>query len=341
MNIQTINNQEIWQTFVENLNLNTFLHSNQWAQFNQDQNTIWQYGLYDEHQELISVALVIKIEAKRGTFLLIPHGPQYDADKVNEIEVMNSWTKHFKELCKTENCSFFRVQPILIKAENSEKLFANLGYKPAPIHVHTELSSVLDITGDEHEILLNMRKTTRQMIKKGLKMVEDKELILGFPTEINAEMHQVYKDTYTRGGAVAYSEKYINKEWQVFGKNGKATLISITYQNKIISWGLMILHGKRAFYHQGGNILHKNIPNSYLLQWQGILFAKEKQAITYDFWGVSPLDKPNHPWANISMFKRGFGGQDVELLHAQDNIISPKYWINWIIEKLRAYKRGF
>lgn len=340
MNIKIITNQDTWQEFVENLNLNTFLHSNQWADFNRDNNTIWQLGLFNA-DELVSVALVIKIVAKRGTFLLIPHGPQYDSSKVDEVEAMLSWTNYLKDLCKTENCSFFRVQPILIKGQNSSNLFAKLGFRPAPIHVHTELSSVLDITHSHEEILLNMRKTTRQMIKKSLKMVENGELVLGFPDKINPEMHQVYKETYMRGGAVAYSGDYIDKEWQVFGKNGKAKLITISFEGKIISWGLVILFGKRAFYHQGGNILYKNIPNSYLLQWQGILFAKEKQAITYDFWGVSPIDKPNHPWANISMFKRGFGGQDVELLHAQDYIISPVYWFNWLIEKHRAYKRGF
>lgn len=341
MNIQIIENQDKWQEFVESLNLNTFLHSKYWAIFNQDTNKVWQLGLFDEQNQLISVALVIKIEAKRGTFLLIPHGPQYNASNVDQNLVMLTWTSYFKELCTTENCSFFRIQPILHKNQESNDLFSKLGYKSAPIHMHTELSSVLNIEASEEEILLGMRKTTRQMIKKGLKMVETKELILDFPNQIDQEMHQVYKDTYLRGGAVAYSANYIDKEWQVFSKDGKAKLISIKYEGKIISWGLVIIFGKRAFYHQGGNILHKNVPNSYLLQWQGILFAKQNNCISYDFWGVAPVDKPDHPWANISMFKRGFGGQDVELQHAQDYMVSPKYWFSWAIDKFRAYKRGF
>jgi len=341
MQIQVITNQDQWQNFVEGLNLNTFLHSKYWAIFNQDSNKVFQLGLFNDTQELISVALVIKIVAKRGTFLLVPHGPQYNQQDSKGTEIMLAWTNYLKTLAKDENCSFVRIQPILEKNQNSQNLFNQIGFRPAPIHMHTELSTVLDITASDDDILLNMRKTTRQMVKKALKMVQNNELKIDFPTEINPEMHQVYKDTYLRGGAVAYSSDYIDKEWQVFSSENKAKLIAISFEGKIISWGLVIIFGKRAFYHQGGNILHKNIPNSYLLQWQGILFAKENNCITYDFWGVSPIDKPTHPWANISMFKRGFGGKDVELLHAQDYIISIKYWPNWLLEKFRAFKRGF
>lgn len=340
MYIQEILDSSKWQNFVVGLDLNTFLHSKNWAEFNYGKGKIWKLGLFNSFHDLVSVALVIKIKAKRGTFLLVPHGPQYGKIE-NEYEVMEFWTQYLKKLSQDESCSFFRIQPILVKNEVSQSLFNKLNFRPAPIHMHTELSSVLDITPSQEDLLLGMRKTTRQMIKKALSMVISKELEVDFPVEISSEMHQVYKETYLRGGAVAYSPEYIEKEWQVFSRDNKAKLVSISYQGKIISWGLIIIFGNRAFYHQGGNILFKNIPNSYLLQWQGILFAKQSGCITYDFWGVSPSQKPNHPWANISLFKRGFGGVDVELLHAQDYIVSNLYWFNWIIEKYRAYRRGF
>ena len=53
----------------------TFLHSWNWGEFQKDLgNTVWRWGVYDNEQ-LVSVVLVIKHVAKRGSFLLIPHGP--------------------------------------------------------------------------------------------------------------------------------------------------------------------------------------------------------------------------------------------------------------------------
>jgi peptidoglycan pentaglycine glycine transferase (the first glycine) len=343
--ISEITDQKVWQEYAIKLNYNTFLHSNQWSQFNQMQHhKVWQFGLFDG-DILVSICLAIKVEAKRGSFILVPHGPQDDLSFEDDFEkkstILKTWTTHLKQLALLEKCDFIRIQPIVLKTVQNQDLFSGSGFRLAPIHVHTELTTLLNLERSEKEILLGMRKTTRQMIKKAEKMIDSGDIEVSFPQKIDQQMHQVYQDTYIRGGAVAYGPEYIDTEWGVFSKDGNAKLIVIKSAGKIYSWGLVLIFGKRAFYHQGGNILDKNIPSSYLLQWSGIKFAKDSGCQTYDFWGVSPKDKTNHPWANISLFKRGFGGNDVELLHAQDYILTPKYWLNWTVEKFRAFRRGF
>lgn len=339
MQFREITDPNLWNTFLENNPINTFLQSHNWATFNSLEGTkTFQMGLY-EKEKLISICLILKVLAKRGTFLLVPHGPVVEKTLKYEL-ALASWTDYLKTLAREEKAVFVRIAPNLIKNEESKHIFENLGYKSAPIHVHAELTTVLDITLSEPELLSKMRKTTRQMIKKGLKMTKDKELEIKYPTEISPEMFEVYFDTYKRGGAVAFSKTFLQNEWQSFSQNGR--LISISKGSKVISWGMFLFSNNRAFYHQGGNLLDKHIPNSYLLQWLGILEAKKQGCISYDFWGVANQDNPNHPWANISLFKRGFGGTDVELLHAQDFIISHmRYWPNWLLETFRAKKRGF
>jgi lipid II:glycine glycyltransferase (peptidoglycan interpeptide bridge formation enzyme) len=340
MLITDVKDQKQWQEFVEKLNLNTFLHSNQWAEFNKiSKKKIWQLGMYQE-DELISVCLVIKMDAKKGNFLLIPHGPQTLTNQ-DQLETLTYWKKFLIKLGQMEKCNYIRIQPILEHNQKNLEIFEKLGTKKAPIHVHTELTSVLDIRGSEKEILKNMRKTTRQMIKKAEKLLLNGEIELLTPDEINQEMHEVYKQTYRRGGAVAYSSEYINNEWEAFKKDKKAKLFVVKYKQKIISWGMMLISGKRCFYHQGGNILNRDIPSAYFIQWQGIKYAKEKGCISYDFWGVSPLDKANHPWKNISLFKRGFGGQDERHLEARDWILNWKYYFSYAVDKYRAFRRGF
>jgi len=53
------------------------------------------------------------------------------------------------------------------------------------------------------------------------------------------------------------------------------------------------------------------------------------------------LEKSDHRFAGLSLFKRGFGGEDFEYLHAQDLIINyPKYLINYAIESIRKTIRN-
>lgn len=44
------------------------------------------------------------------------------------------------------------------------------------------------------------------------------------------------------------------------------------------------------------------------LAWQSLLDARTAGRRRYDFWGVTPDESPDHPWAGLSRFKRGFGG---------------------------------
>jgi lipid II:glycine glycyltransferase (peptidoglycan interpeptide bridge formation enzyme) len=347
MQIREIKDQSVWDDFVEKLNLNTFLHSHGWMEFNKKQGyKTWQLGLFDENNVLKAVSLIIKVDAKRGTFLFCPHGPQsitFKDSKDSKLKTaeLDLFVGFLRQLAKKEKCSFIRIQPIVDKNPENAEIFVNAGFRTAPIHMHTELSSVLDIDRPIDEILLGMRKTTRQMVKKAVSLVEKKEVIVEYHTKIDDSLYEVYKATGDRGNFVIYSQEYLQNEFDSFYSSGNAVLYSISYKGKILSWGMVIFSGSRAFYHQGANILNKDIPASYLCQWTGINKAIEKGCKTYDFWGVAPAEAKNHPWARISLFKRGFGGSDTELLHAQDLVLDWKYWIAWAIEKNRARKRGF
>jgi len=84
----------------------------------------------------------------------------------------------------------------------------------------------------------------------------------------------------------------------------------------------------------------RHYPGNYLLQWEAIKEAKKRGMKKYNFWGVAPLDSKDHRFSGISIFKRGFGGEDVQYLHAQDLIINhKKYVITFAIEKIRKFIR--
>lgn len=359
--VKKITDQKVWNDFVNCLNLNTFLHSEAWVEFNKDYgHDTWQLGLYNQH-ELVGVALVLKIVAKRGTFLFCPHGPQTSAyaDYLDLIKLDNqdlpvksaliheiqselfAFTEYLANLGREENASFIRFSPIFQDISEIKELFPGLGFRPAPTHMHHELTTVVDVTSSLDIVLSKMRKTMRQMIKKAENMVAEGEIKMEFVDTITNELHEVYQDTAERGQFVPFSKEYLQAEYDAFKNFADVRLMAVRYQGKVLSWGMYLFAGKRGFYHQGANLLDKNVPASYLCQWTGIKLAKELGCETYDFWGVSPEDEPNHPWYTIGRFKRGFGGTDMKLIHAQDFILSWQYWITWVIETWRAKKRGF
>ena len=327
-----------WKSFLKDNQSTTFLQSIAWRNFYASMGyQTFVCGQYSDNL-LISTALVIHVKARRGDHLLVPHGPVGPVNK----NTLREWREFWYSLAKKHGCSFVRWQPVIADSQEHTKLANDTGFRAAPLHAHTEHTSVVDIHKSEKDILMNMRKTTRQMIRKGIKLVDKGEVTVTFPAEIDDEMAKVYQDTYVRGGAVAYSDEYIRKEWQAFADQTSAQLVNVYYEGSLLSWGMFIYNGVSAFYHQGGNHLNKKIPSSYICQWTGIKEALKRGCTSYDFWGVTPPDSnKNHPWKNISQFKRGFGGHDVSYLKAQDIVTSWKYWPTWILETYRAQKRGF
>ncbi len=62
---------------------------------------------------------------------------------------------------------------------------------------------------------------------------------------------------------------------------------------------------------------------TYLIQWEGMRWAKENGCITYDMWGApDQFDKSDSMWG-VYRFKSGFGGVVVRTIGAWDYPVKP------------------
>src|SRR4030043_1547574 len=78
MEIKAIEDKQIWESFIKSQAEYTFLHSWNWGEFSKlVGDKVWRLGVY-EGEELAGVALIVGIDAKRGRFLFVPHGPIID-----------------------------------------------------------------------------------------------------------------------------------------------------------------------------------------------------------------------------------------------------------------------
>jgi lipid II:glycine glycyltransferase (peptidoglycan interpeptide bridge formation enzyme) len=334
MDIREITNKDEWESFLETCTEKSFLHSWNWGEFNEKTGKIWRYGVY-ENQKLFAIALVLKVSARRGKFLFIPHGPVVidGLEEKDKKEILQNILNQLQEIIKEEKISFVRISPIWEKTPENVSIFEESTFRKAPIHMHPELTWELDITFPEEQILANMRKTTRYLIRQAEKN-PDIEIVKSNNIEDLKYFWPVYKETAKRHKFVVFSEKYLKTEFEIFIKDKQILLFLGKYKGEIVSTALFVFWQNACVYHHSGSLAKYNkIPVSYLLQWQAIKEAKNRGCKSYNFWGIAP--RASHPWAGLSLFKMGFGGYKKEYVETQDLVISQKYWLNYIIEVLR------
>jgi lipid II:glycine glycyltransferase (peptidoglycan interpeptide bridge formation enzyme) len=244
---------------------------------------------------------------------------------------------HIRELARKNGASFIRISPQIAPTAENESFLRSLGFRPAAIHaMDAEVCRVLDIGQPVETLLSGMRKTTRYEIRRAEKL----GLVVRASTDrsdVDAFL-RLYGDTAKRRGFVAHPG--IREEFDVFGNDGRAIIVSGLYEGKLLAGALILFHADQAIYHHGAS-LPTRIPASYLVQWRAIQEAKKRGLKLYNFWGIAPENNPNHPWSGLSLFKKGFGGRTVSYLHAHDYVISSGYAVLRIIETAEKTFRGY
>jgi lipid II:glycine glycyltransferase (peptidoglycan interpeptide bridge formation enzyme) len=334
--IRNVNNERSWENFLAGRPEANFLQSWHWGEFHKALgNRIHRTGFYNGEQ-LMGVMLSVVEHAKRGRYLTVPGGPIIDWKNPG---LMEAFVKEIKKIAKLNNCVFVRVRPQLESNDFSKSIFAQNKFINAPMHLHAELTSQLDIIKPEEELLANMRKTTRHEIRKAISLPV-KITTTNNPSVIK-RFYNLQISTSKRQKFVPFSYQFLYEQFKVFSQRNKALLYNATYQNKLLAQAFIIFYGQEAIYHYGASTQEgRKYPGAHLIQWKAIQEAKKRKMARYNFWGVSPIENTKHRFYGVSIFKRGFGGQDVQYLHAQDLVISqPRYLFNYIIEVTRKHAR--
>lgn len=334
MRVSLIDKKEVWESFLLKHSPQSLFQSFSWGEVEKQlKKKILRMGIFKKVQSnLWGISQIVKVEARRGSFLHVRHGPVF---KKWEGKIIKVWLRWIKGLAKQEKVSFIRISPLL-KPQETE-LLRTLGFRSAPIpSLDAETAWVLDLEKSEEELLKQMRKTTRYLIKKGekdgLKVIKSKDL--------NDIYHffKLYKKTYQRQRFIPHQG--IKEEYKVFKKDSRADLFLAKYQGEVLAAALIIYYGNQAIYHHGASV-KSSIPASYLLQWEAIKEAKRQGLRYYNFWGITETKRKNHPWWGLTLFKKGFGGEKKEYLHAQDLPISLLYYSTFLLEKSRKWLRGY
>ena len=342
MELREITDKTVWEEFLKECREKTFLHSWEWGEFQRAmRGNIWRFGFFSG-KDLVALALVVKVSAKRGTFLLVPHGPvtklKVKSEKLKVIEILLTT---LKDIAKKEGASFLRINPIWERSEENSRIFKSLGGRNAPIQMHPEASWKLDITLSESALFSSFRDTTRYLIKK---CEQNKDIRIRQSTNIDdVELFsKLHAKVSLRQKFVPFSTEYLKKEFEVFSKDNNVLLFWGEYKGEVAAASFVVFWSDTAFYHHAVSVSsYAKLSLPYLLQWEAIKEAKRRGCTLYDFWGyVNPKIQPLHPWAGPTLFKMGFGGKAHEYVKTQDFPFKWTYGVTYLFETVRRLRRN-
>ena len=325
---------EEWTEALRNHPEANFLHCFSWQKLHENLEMHTEGLAIFRDETIVGLLLMIVKNAKRGRYVEIPGGPLIDW---TDQAVVEFTTNQIKEFAKKHHAVFARVRPQLEKTDEAEKIFAENGYKKAPMHLHAEHTSMLDLTQTEEDILKNMRQQTRYEVRKAERIGVQVRSYLA--TKKIDEFITMQNETAKRQGFVTSSSKFLKTLVLSFAKNAKIYVSE--KDGRVLNMGLVLSFGREVDYFEASSSDGASkFPGAYGLLWRIIKDAKNDGYKRLNFWGIAYSKDPKNRYAGVTTFKRGFGGDDVIYLPAQDLIISrPKYAFSWIVETVRRKMR--
>ncbi len=352
-----------WDTFLSTRRFRPFLQSWTMGDVYADTKQEPVRLIAEENGEVLGVCLALLVPARRGRHLMIPYGPS-----TNDLAGVAAMLKAASDEARRRGCSFVRVSPFLPSSDastlNGMLSEAGVAVVQAPMHLLAEhvwylplrardpwMEGPSDAARTEEEILAALRKTTRNLVRRAEK---DGVTVRAStdPTKDVEEFIRLHDETRKRHKFTPYTNAFFRAQVKHFAPRNECTVYLAEYQGKVIAASVhMHAMGETSYHHGASDSAHNKVPSSYLIQWTAIRDALKRNDRVYNFWGIAPMQKDaegnlqvaakNHPFAGVTLFKTGFGGQLFDLHSCIDLPLTPNYRLTHWFEILRKWKRGF
>jgi lipid II:glycine glycyltransferase (peptidoglycan interpeptide bridge formation enzyme) len=270
----------------------------------------------------------------------IPKGPlPGEAQGLEAGELYRRWEPLWPEvdrLCREERCVVLKVEPDLFQA-GGRALAPPAGFQPSPHSIQPPRTILVDLCGDEEQVLARMKQKTRYNIrlahKKGVVVRPDGDLEL---------FSLLMAETAERDRFGAHNLDYYRTVYELFHPRGECELLLAEFEGEPLAALMAFARGRRAWYFYGASVdTHRDRMPTYLLQWEAMRWARAQGCQVYDLWGVPDADEETLEahftersrglWG-VYRFKRGFGGQLRRAAGPWDRIYQPvlyRFYLWW------------
>ncbi|MEX0622126.1 MAG: peptidoglycan bridge formation glycyltransferase FemA/FemB family protein [Candidatus Woykebacteria bacterium] len=232
--------------------------------------------------------------------------------------------KQIDAVVKENNVFFVKLEPAIetkqSKLDNILSLIENSGFRGDRWPLSPTRTIKIDLTKSEDELLRNMEKDTRYNVR-----LAQRRGVMVKQTDDIEEFKTLYYATAKRKGFWP-AKKEIEVLWKIFHKGGSAAILTAYYNNEALASSLLLFSEKAGYYQHAASVEgHRDVMAPYLLLWEAMRFLKKKGCKTLDLEGIhDPRIHSTRNWKGFTLFKRGFGGEEVEYIGSF--VKYPKLW---------------
>ena len=232
--------------------------------------------------------------------------------------------KEVEAFIQKNNVFLLKLEPVIEtnerRMESILSLLKSNGFSPDRWSLSPILTIKIDLTKSEDTLLKAMEKDTRYSVRLALRRgVEVKQ------TDDFAQFKALYFSTAKRK-RFWVARKELEALWKVFSKEKAAAILTAFYKEEPVASTLLLFHEKKGYYyHAASSEKHRDVMAPYLLLWQAMRFLKNKNCNLLDLEGTyDPRNPVTKRWKGFTLFKRGFGGREVEYI--ESFVKYPRLW---------------
>lgn len=250
-------------------------------------------------------------------------------------------------ICLKRRAIFLKIEPDFWEPLTAEQSANQVipqdpppGFLSSQHAIQPARTLLVDISGDEQQVLARMKQKTRYNIR----LAQKKGIVVKPSTDI-AAFHRLMQSTGRRDAFGVHSLNYYQQAYDLFQPQNACQLFVAEYQGEPLAAVMVFAQGKRAWYFYGASSdEHRDLMPSYLVQWEAMRWARARGCELYDLWGVPDADEKTLEdgflqnetglWG-VYRFKRGFGGVLRRTQGPWDRVYRPVFYsaYRWWIKR--------
>jgi lipid II:glycine glycyltransferase (peptidoglycan interpeptide bridge formation enzyme) len=342
---QPVVDMRTWQNALSELTSPHVLQSWEWGMVKGQ--TGWRATrrvLRDEEGHVLAALQFLDRQLLPFVPLRIGYVPKGPVTNWHDLRLAEAALECIEAIAKRRNCIFVKIDPDVLEQHDEgirlRHLFRQRGWRTSPEQIQFKNTAMSDLRPDEETLLEKMKSKWRYNIR----LAERRGITVRQGTADDLEtFYRLYQQTSARDGFLIRPYSYYQTTWERFlaaeqeGANpagGALLLAEHVDEAKPLAGIFLLRYDKRAWYFYGASSeqRRRDMPN-YLLQWEGMRWARARGCTVYDWWGApTDPDDPEDAMQGVWQFKQGFGTVFAQHVGAYDYPVLP--WLYRIYTEL-------